>query len=452
MANSFLGFHQSLYAAADEFTKAKVSRVALLDCVYKDVKPEAATRGKTVQVNFPDLGPMQSVGNNALAADDVTVPYLNLVFNTRVGKAIKATDFEVWQASPAALMENFMKPLYNRAMEYLNGAIAALVTTSNFNASAPIIGTTQGEVKTTDQLRAWNALANQRVPLEDADMLNLLVHNEVYHNMLGDSDWVQESIAGAVIAARARNKAEIDSAFNFTPRWDQQMPAASGTIIYGDVSVTNGSATVTGVNSAFTTDLTTAHRLVFGNDPTRTAYTISAIGSDTSLTLGSTYGGATATTTARRIKVLAGTVSNSSGTLTGSSTAFTSALSVGDWLYDITDPDAGMWRVTAIASNTSATIAPVGTSTYPSWSGDTLAVQSFTSLAMHKYAIAVALRPIDTPANARKSCDVAYIDLKGIPLRVIKSYQHTLQAEFVTADFGFAIGVMRPSFGVIIKS
>lgn len=452
MANTFTAFHQTLFAASDAYNDAKVSRTALLDCVYKDVKPEAATQGKTLQIPFPDLGPMQSVGNGALTADDVNVPYVTLTFQTRVGKAIKATDFERWQASPAQLMENFMKPLHARAMEYLNGAIAGLVTTTNFNASAPIIGATQGEVTPVDQLAAWNALADQRVPLEDSSSLNLLTHNNVYAKMMGDPNWVQESIAGATIAMKARMKAEIDSAFNFTPRWDQQMPAASGTIIYGDVTVTNGSAAVVGVNSAFTTDLTTAHKLVFANDPTRTAYAISAIGSDTALTLGSTYAGSTATTTARRIKALAGTVSNSGGALTGSGTAFTTALSVGDWLYDVTDPDAGTWRVTAIASNTGATIAPIGASTYPSWSGDTLAVQSYTNLALHKYAIAVALRPIATPENARGSVEVAYIDLKGIPLRVMKSYQHTLQAEFVTADFGYAIGVMRPSFGVIIKS
>lgn len=47
--------------------------------------------------------------------------------------------------------------------------------------------------------------------------------------------------------------------------------------------------------------------------------------------------------------------------------------------------------------------------------------------------------------------DVTYIDLQGIPLRVMVSYQHIYQALFVTVDFGYAIGVIRPNFGVVIN-
>ena len=46
--------------------------------------------------------------------------------------------------------------------------------------------------------------------------------------------------------------------------------------------------------------------------------------------------------------------------------------------------------------------------------------------------------------------DVSYIDLMGIPLRVMVSYVHIYQA-LVTVDFGYAMGVIRPDFGVIIS-
>ena len=84
--------------------------------------------------------------------------------------------------------------------------------------------------------------------------------------------------------------------------------------------------------------------------------------------------------------------------------------------------------------------------------GSTLSRQSYTSLALHEYAIALALRPIATPDEARNVVDVSYIDLMGIPLRVMVSYVHIYQALFVTVDFGYALGVIRPDFGVIIKS
>ena len=42
MANNFAAFFETLVAGADEYNKAKVGRTALLDAVYKDIKPEAA--------------------------------------------------------------------------------------------------------------------------------------------------------------------------------------------------------------------------------------------------------------------------------------------------------------------------------------------------------------------------------------------------------------------------
>ena len=68
MANNFAAFFETLVAGADEYNKAKVGRTALLDAVYKDVKPEAARIGKTVDVYFPDVGPLQAINNGILTA------------------------------------------------------------------------------------------------------------------------------------------------------------------------------------------------------------------------------------------------------------------------------------------------------------------------------------------------------------------------------------------------
>src|SRR5271165_2003200 len=311
MANNFSAFFETLVAGADEYNKAKVGQTALLDAVYKDVKPEAARIGKTIDVYFPDFGPLANIGNGILTGQTVSPNYIPLVFQNRVGKALQFQDFEQWQTA-VDLAQKFFDPLYKRAREYLNGQIAALITPANFSSNAPVIGATQGEVQVADQLNAWNALADQKVPLDDSDKLRLMVHNNVYQKMLGDSAWVQESLVSAAIAKQARTDASLAHAFNFQPIWDQQMPTASGTIIYGQVGLTNGSTAVTGLNTAFTTDLTTSNTLIFGNDSTKTQYTISSITSDTALVLGSTYSGATNTaTTARKMTVLSGTVSSS---------------------------------------------------------------------------------------------------------------------------------------------
>ena len=252
MPNNFSAFFETLVAGADEYNKAKVGQTAILDCVYKDVKPEAARIGKTIDVYFPDFGPLSNIGNGILSGQTVSPNYIPLVFQNRAGAALQFQDFEQWQTA-VDLAQKFFDPLYKRAREFLNGQFAALITTSNFNANAPITGAIQGEVGVADQLNAWGVLADQKVPLEDSDKLHLLVHNRVYQKMLGDAGWVQESLVAAAIAAEARTKASLQNAFNFRPVWDQQMPTASGSILYGQVTLTSASATITGLNTNFTT-------------------------------------------------------------------------------------------------------------------------------------------------------------------------------------------------------
>ena len=120
----------------------------------------------------------------------------------------------------------------------------------------PRFGVTPGEVQVADQLNAWGVLADQKVPLEDREKLRLMVHNQVYRKMLGDSAWVQESLVSAAIAFEARQQADVGHAFNFQVVWDQQMPTSSGSILYGQTTVTYNSTAVTGINTSFTTQLT----------------------------------------------------------------------------------------------------------------------------------------------------------------------------------------------------
>ncbi len=455
MANNFSAFFETLVAGADEYNKAKVGRTALLDAVYKDIKPEAARIGKTVDVYFPDVGPLQAINNGILTGTSVNPNYMPLVFQTRAGAALQFQDFEQWQTA-VDLAQKFFDPLYKRAKEYLNGQIAALITPANFSANAPIIGATQGEVLVTDQLNAWNTLADQKVPLEDSERLRLMVHNNVYRKMLGDSAWVQESLVSAMIAEPARRRGDLGNAFNFQPIWDQQMPSSTGTILYGQVTVTNGSAIVTGLNTAFTQQLTACvSYLTFGSDSTKTLYKVSSIQTDTSLTLSSNYSPSTPTlgtvTSARYQTVLPGTFTTTSGYNTITVTAAQSAnLTVGQWLvFYISGATTGTaYQLTGVASTTLTLATNVAAADAGTATG---VVLSYTCLALHEYAIALALRPIATPDEARNVVDVSYIDLQGIPLRVMVSYVHIYQALFVTVDFGYALGVIRPDFGVIIN-
>ena len=461
MASNNVGaFFETLLAAEGEYNEAKVGQVALLDTVYKDVSTEAARVGKTVDIYFPDVGPMQNVGNGILTATAVSPNYFSLVFQNRVGRALQFQDFEQWQTA-TDLAQKFMRPLHLRAMEYLNGQVAALVNSTYFSSNAPQIGSKFAEVQVADSTLAWATLADQKVPMDDAEKMHLAVHNQVYRNMIGDAAWTQESLVGIAIAQQARETGKLANTFNFTPVWDQQMPTASGSIIYGQVQPVNGSSTVTGTATAFTTDLVAGTSyLTFGCDSTQTQYLVTSITSDTQLTLSTNYTGVTpqnagvnTPTTARRITNLTGTVTatTSSPTVSGSNTLFTTQLSVGQWLVFSSDATKTPYQIQSIASNTSLTLSS-NVAAAANGSGQTATVQGYNSLAYHEYAIALALRPIFTPPEAGDVVDVTYINLKGIPLRVMVSYQHIYQALYVTVDYGYALGVMRPDFGVVIQT
>ena len=403
-------------AGAAEYNQAKVGRTALLDAVYKDMKPEAARIGKTVDVYFPDVGPLQAINNGQLVGTSVNPNYIPLVFQTRAGAALQFQDFEQWQTA-VDLAQKFFDPLYKRAREYLNGQIAALITPANFNSNAIINGATQGEVTVPDQLNAWNALADQKVPLEDSDKLRLMVHNNVYQKMLGDSAWVQESLVSAMIAKEARQKADLGNAFNFQAIWDQQMPTSSGSIIYGQVNVTNGSHG--GYRLEHRIHHATDRGYVLSHvrqrpDEDQVSRQLDQRQPATSYS-GATYAGSTATTSARLQTVLAGTVAiATTGVVTGSGTAFLTALSVGQWITVAGDTNTAttQYQIATITSNTAATVV---TAPATAITAGAATVKSYTNLALHEYAIALALRPIATPDEARNVVDVSLHRPPGNP-------------------------------------
>ncbi len=453
MANDASGFYETLLSAIEKFNASVMGQVALLGNVYVDVKPEIARIGHQINIPYPDLGGFADQGVSDWTTTDVNSSnYKSVTFTARPGKAILIRDFEQYQTAEN-LIDQYVRPMYQRAREYLNGVIAGMITSTNFAAFAPIVGQTQGEVTVTDTLSAWDNLAAAKVPMDNEDDLALLVHPSVYRKMLGDAQYNQESIVSAMIAQEARQTGKVANTFRFRPQWDQQMPSSSAYVLHGDVVVTNGSTTVTGYATSFTQDLTTSSYLVFGNDSTKTRYSVSAITSDTALTLGSSYGGSTATTKAKRVVQLAGTVgaTNASTAVTGSGTGFTTALVVGDWLIFSNDTTRTPYQVASITSDT----ALVLTSNYAgaTATGLTAQMMSFTAIAMHRYAIGVALRNLPSPEmnGLPFPGKWSYVDLGGIPARLMMSYQHLKSGALMSVDFGYGASVLRPSFGQIIQ-
>src|SRR3954447_6627524 len=125
MSNTITAFLETLVAASGDYNAAKVGRLSFIDAVYKDVRPEVARAGKTIQVYFPDIGAFSDQQGNDWNPADINPTFVDIVFNQRPGQSILVRDFEQWQTA-VDVMEKYLDPLYKRGQEYINAQLAAL--------------------------------------------------------------------------------------------------------------------------------------------------------------------------------------------------------------------------------------------------------------------------------------------------------------------------------------
>lgn len=387
MANEISAFLQRVTGATGEFNKAKVGTLSALDAVYLDIKPAVAVLGQTIRIYFPDIGPFTDQAANDWSPSDTNPGFIDVPFGQRPGYSIMVRDFEQFQTS-TNIIDQFIAPLYMRAEEYGNLQIFNLLNTTNFPLTAvsplqpsyPTIQTTPGEVQVGDVKLAWNLLVSNKVPLTGPENATILYHPDVHANTVTDPNWYQENLVGALIAESTRRDVAspgtpANVAFNFKRRFDQQAPTGQTANLTGTAAVVNGSATVTGTTTTFTTQAPVGSWLTFGADTT--AYYVKAVASDTSLTLGQLYGGA----------------------LTN---------------------------------------------------GNTYTRRTYTSIAMHRFAIGLAVRPLEIVNNGQVQSRL--IEMRGLPMRLQLSYQHLKGGWFLSLDYAMVAKVIRPDFGVLMAS
>lgn len=382
MSNTITAFLERLTAASGDYNKAKVQKNAFLGNVYVDVKPEVARAGQTIRVPFPDLGAWSDQAGNDWDPDDVNPNYVDVTFNTRPGKSILVRDFDEMQTS-TDIIDQFLDPMFKRGMEFANGQLAALVTTSNFNAYPALQSSKLSSVDVDTAANAWDVLTGNSVPIVDPRNAALIVHNNVNRNMVTDGTWNQESLVGVTIAQGQRvgaadQDAPVDpmvrQAFGFSRYYDQAIATGKTANLTGTVTTTTGSTAVTGASTKFTTDLAVGSWVTFGSDTK--SYRVAAIGSDTALTLTQNYAG------------------------TGGS-------------------------------------------------GVNFKRTTYTCVAMHRYAMALAVRPLEIVNDGHIHSRL--VVLNGIPFRVMVAYNQLKSGWLLTMDYGMAAAVLRPDFGIVIN-
>lgn len=70
---------------------------------------------------------------------------------------------------------------------------------------------------------------------------------------------------------------------------------------------------------------------------------------------------------------------------------------------------------------------------------------SYTAAYFHRYAIALATRPLATPDTG--VVDVTVVDYKGVPVRIMMGYNHLKLGWVVSVDAGYGLAVTRQNLG-----
>lgn len=228
MANAISGFFQTLVAATEDAAQALVGTTALMDAIYVDYAPVAASVGQTLSIPIP-AQVTSSVADSGVGDPvftDVTFTTKSIVFNKHPQFGYVVRDFEQFN-SPESIRNLMIDPSLKGIAENVNGVIAALINSTALNVNATV--TTTASLISADQfVQGQVALINQKVPTLDTPNMSFIQAPTLWGKLLRDAQWTTESIVGAEQALAAKKMGYLREAYATQLGYDQQMPV-SGT-------------------------------------------------------------------------------------------------------------------------------------------------------------------------------------------------------------------------------
>jgi hypothetical protein len=227
MANAISAFFQTLVTETTEASQALVGATALMDAIYVDFSPIAASVGQTLTIPIPSqvTSTVADAGTSDPTFSDVTFTPKQIVFNKHPQYGFVIRDFEQFN-SPTAIRNLLVDPALKGIAENVNAAIAALVNATNLNVNTAI--TTTGSLISPDQFVAGQTvLMGQKVPVYDTQNMTFLQAPTLWGKMLRNADWSQESLVGVEQAlAFKKNTGQGREAYSTQLTYDQQMPVS----------------------------------------------------------------------------------------------------------------------------------------------------------------------------------------------------------------------------------
>jgi hypothetical protein len=131
--------------------------------------------------------------------------------------------------SPGLLDESF-SIVITQFLEHINGILAGLFTTTNFNTTGNIPGTGTGAtadaLSHADATALWSTLATRKIPVTDTGNVFLITHPYIYGKMLDDADYTKATSIGDQYASQMRTTGSLMPINGMYPIFDSQAPTS----------------------------------------------------------------------------------------------------------------------------------------------------------------------------------------------------------------------------------
>ena len=229
MANDFSTFMNTVAARFSDMTAYLQPHAAFLSATTMNPIPQEFKQfNDIVKLNIGAVG--GSVVNHATTAvttADVTTSATNIQLNNIPTKTFKIGTYEASRLadSPGLLDETF-KIVMTQMIEYLNGQIASLFTTANFNTAGNIAGTGTGAaadvVSHADVSAMWGTLTARKVPVTDRGNTFIVTHPYIYAKWLDDADFTKATSIGDEYASQMRTNGNLFPLNGVLPLFDSQ--------------------------------------------------------------------------------------------------------------------------------------------------------------------------------------------------------------------------------------
>jgi hypothetical protein len=200
-------------------------RNAFLDAIYWDYQAELqAQQGAAIDVILPtvDEGDVTDAQGGAYTPTDTKHSKATITLDKDFTSSFLIRGYDQVRTR-VELQTKFFKPRLEAMVRKMNRTIAELITSTNFNTYTVISGAGADVFARTDLAGAWKNLAGRGVPV-DAEMdMSFITSPTAYGNMLGDSNFANESVVGVDAAKAAFQQAKLLNLVGARPYYDQHI-------------------------------------------------------------------------------------------------------------------------------------------------------------------------------------------------------------------------------------